>query len=235
LAAGVSDNLARTVATKTRAQFEQFFSAQMVRELERDPKLLAGRSQEVTILVGDVRGFAGMSERLGPETTCQVVRDVMERLTDRILEQGGVIVDYAGEGILAMWNAPIPQEDHVARACRAALAMLAELPALNATWQETIGEPLGLDLGINTGSAQVGNTGSSRRLKYGPHGMTVNLASRLMTAAKKVGVPVVIPDSVRERLPRGFVSRKLGTVELKGISEPVPIHELQEQAVTLVL
>ena len=114
------------VATKTRVQFEQFFSAELVRELERDPTLLEGRSQEVTVLVSDLRGFTSLSERLGPETTCRVVRDIMEHLSERIMSHGGVIVDYAGDGILAMWNAPVPQEDHVPRACQAALAMVRE-------------------------------------------------------------------------------------------------------------
>ena len=105
--------------------------------------------------------------------TCRMVRDMMERLSTQIVEHGGVIVDYAGDGILAMWNAPAPQQDHGARAARAALAMLDELPDLNAQWHDLAGVPLALGIGINTGPAMVGNTGSSRKFKYGPHGHTV--------------------------------------------------------------
>jgi adenylate cyclase len=234
LAANVGDNIARTLATKTRVQFEQFFSPELVRELERDPKLLEGRNQEVTILCSDLRGFTAMSERLGPETTCRVIRDIMEKLTDQIVKHGGVIIDYAGDGILAMWNAPVPQEDHVTRACRAGLAMLEELPAINAKWQETVGGPLAIGVGINTGMAQVGNTGSSRKLKYGPHGMTVNLASRVQDATKKVGTSFLISHSVRQKLPELFTVRKVGSVELKGISEPVPLYELMNDTATMV-
>ena len=229
LAAAVGDNLARAVATKTRVQFEQFFSAELVRELERDPTLLEGRSQEVTVLVSDLRGFTSLSERLGPETTCRVVRDIMEHLSERIMTHGGVIVDYAGDGILAMWNAPVPQEDHIPRACRAALAMLRELPGLNAQWTETVGTPLAMGIGLNTGTAQVGNTGSSRKLKYGPHGLTVNLASRVQDATKKVGVPLLISSSVQERLPAGFATRAVGAVQLPGIKDPVTLYELQDE------
>jgi adenylate cyclase len=235
LAAAVGDNLARTLATKTRVQFEQFFSSQLVRELERDPKLLEGRSQEVTILVSDLRGFTKLSERLGAETTCRVVRDIMEHLSDRIMSHGGVIVDYAGDGILAMWNAPVPQEDHVARACRAALAMLGELPGLNTQWTATVGTPLALGIGVNTGMAQVGNTGSSRKLKYGPHGLTVNLASRVQDATKRVGAPLLISPAVKERLPTSFQTRPVGAVTLAGISEPVMLHELQDESATLLM
>ena len=230
LAAAVSENLTRTTATKTRTQFEQFFSPELVRELECNPKLLDGQSQEVTILVSDLRGFTALSERLEAETTCQVLRDLMESLTDRIIAEGGVIVDYAGDGILAMWNAPAPQNDHAQRACRAALAMLKELPRFNERWQATIGGPLVLGVGINTGIARVGNTGSSRKLKYGPHGLTVNLASRVQDATKNVRVPLLVSPSVRERVADLYDTRSVGRLELKGIAGPVELFELSERS-----
>src|SRR5262249_37511214 len=192
----------------------------------RDPKLLEGRNQEVTILVSDLRGFTNMSERLAPETTCRVVRDVTDPLSEQIIAQGGVIADYAGDGILAMWNAPVPQADNIDRACRAALAMQAELPGLNAKWHETAGVELAIGIGINTGMAQVGNTGSNRKLKYGPHGMTVNMTSRLQDATKKAGVPILISESVRAKLADRFSAQPVGTMELKGITGPVPLYHL---------
>src|SRR5262249_53982655 len=106
LAGAIGANLARATATKTRVQFEQIFSPELVRELERDPNLLEGRNQEVTILMSDLRGFSRFSEKLGPLDTCRLIRDVMERLSNRIVEHSGVIVSYLGDGILAMWNAP---------------------------------------------------------------------------------------------------------------------------------
>ena len=75
----------------------------------------------------------------------------MERLTNRIREFDGVLVDYMGDGIIAMWNAPADQPEHAVLACRAALAMLAELPRLSADWQEMIGGPLSIGIGLNTG------------------------------------------------------------------------------------
>ncbi len=226
LAAAVGANLARSVAQRTRVQFEQFFSPDLARELERDSKLLEGRTDEVTILFSDLRGFTVLSERLGAHKTCHMLRDMMERLSERIVEQGGVIVDYAGDGILAMWNAPVKQADHALRACRAALAMLAELPALNACWGEEAAGSLALGIGINTGEAQVGNTGSTRKFKYGPHGHTVNLASRVQDATKKLGLPLLITASTRDRLPQAMLTRRIGRVVLPGVSEPVVAYEL---------
>jgi adenylate cyclase len=207
-------------------QFEQFFSADLVRELERDANLLEGRTDEVTVLFSDLRGFTSLSEKLGPHKTCHMLRDMMERLTDRIVEHGGVIVDYAGDGILAMWNAPVKQADHAARACGAALAMLDELPELNARWSIELAGTLVLGIGINTGEALVGNTGSHRKFKYGPHGHTVNVASRIQDATKKLRLPLLITDSTRACLPADFLTRRIGRIVLPGVAQPVVAYEL---------
>jgi adenylate cyclase len=226
LAAAVGANLARSVAQRTRVQFEQFFSADLVRELERDADLLEGRTDEVTILFSDLRGFTTLSERLGPHKTCHMLRDMMERLSEKIVERGGVIVDYAGDGILAMWNAPVKQADHAARACSAALAMLDVLPDLNARWSDEVAAGLVLGIGINTGEALVGNTGSQRKFKYGPHGHTVNVASRIQDATKKLRLPLLITESTRACLPAEFFTRRIGRIVLPGVAQPVVAYEL---------
>lgn len=233
LAVSVGANLARAVATRTRVQFEQFFSPELVRELERNPDLLEGHTQEVTILVSDLRGFTSLSERLGAQITCRLIRDMMERLSNRIVEYGGVIVDYAGDGILAMWNAPVAQSDHALRACRAALAMQGEMPGLNTNWQDVIGGPLILGVGLNTGPAQVGNTGSTRKFKYGPHGYTVNLASRVQDATKKLSVPVLITGSTADQLPDTFLTSRVGRTQMPGVSEGVVLYQLNGDASSL--
>jgi adenylate cyclase len=230
LASSVGANLARATATRTRVQFEQFFSPELVRELERNPDLLEGHNQEVTILVSDLRGFTSLSERLGAQITCRLIRDMMERLTDRIVAQGGVIVDYAGDGILAMWNAPVAQSDHAVRGCRAALAMQGEMPGLNSRWGDVVGGPLILGVGLNTGVAQVGNTGSTRKFKYGPHGYTVNLASRVQDATKKLGAPVLITGSTADQLPDTFITTRVGRTQMPGVTDGVILYQLNGEA-----
>jgi adenylate cyclase len=229
LAAAVGANLARTTATRTRTQFEQFFSPELARELARDPAMLEGRGQEVTILMSDLRGFSTLSERLGPADTCRLVRDVMERLSERIVQQTGVIVSYLGDGVLSMWNAPARQENHAVLACRAALAIQAELPGLNAAWAPIVGGPLHVGVGVNTGPAQVGNTGSSRKFWYGPLGNTVNLASRVEGATKHLNVPILITGSTRAQIGDGdaqFAVRRLCQARLVGIQGAVDLYEL---------
>jgi adenylate cyclase len=230
LAAAVGAGLARREseleAARRHVQFEQFFSQELARELDRDPSLLEGHEREVTILVSDIRGFSRLSEQLGPRETCLLMNDVLERLTFQIHEQGGIVVDYVGDGIMAMWNAPVSQPDHGARACRAALAMHSELPGLNRTWEARIKGTLGLGIGINTGTALVGNTGCPRKFKYGPLGHTVNLASRVEGATKQLCVPILITGSTHDHLGNAFATRRLCRVRVVGIEGTVDLHEL---------
>ena len=230
LAAAVGAGLARREseleAMRRSVQFEQFFSCELARELDRDASMLEGRIREVTILVSDIRGFSRLAERLGPRETCLMMNQVLERLTTRIFEQGGVVVDYVGDGILAMWNAPVDQPDHSARACRAAMLMQAELPELNARWRDRIGGTLALGIGINTGEALVGNTGSLRKFKYGPLGHTVNLASRVEGATKQIGIPTLITGTTHAPLGGTFATRRLCTIRVVGIERAIDLHEL---------
>ena len=121
----------------------------------------------MTLLFADVRGFSRISERLGPAGTVNWINDIMGALSTCVLDHQGVLVDYIGDELIAMWGAPKEAPDHARRACRAALDMLAKLPELNERWRSTLKEPMGLGIGINTGVAQVGNTGSAYKFKYG--------------------------------------------------------------------
>jgi adenylate cyclase len=214
---------------RLRVQFEQFFSATLAQELQKNPRLLDGQVREVTVLFSDIRSFSRLAERLGPTDTCRLVADVMERLTRWVREFDGVVVDYSGDGFMAMWNAPADQPDHAAKACRAALAMLAELPGLNAEWQERLQEPLRLGIGLNTGMALCGNTGSSFKFKYGALGHTVNLASRVEGATKQFGLPLLITGSTRQHLGDDFATRRLCRVRVVGVSGAVDLYELHAE------
>jgi adenylate cyclase len=230
LASAVGAGLARleqeAAATQMRVQFEQFFSADLARELARNPDLLQGREREITVLFCDIRDFSRLAERIGPAQTCDLVSDVMERLTERVRAHDGVVIDYLGDGLWAMWNAPADQPDHAVRACRAALEMQAEMPSLSEEWLPMTGTPLRLGVGLNTGPAMVGNTGSRLKFKYGALGHTVNLASRVEGATKHFGVPVLLTGSTRARLPESFATRRLGTTRVVGVREAVDLYEL---------
>src|SRR5438270_1912683 len=127
---------------------------------------------------------------------------------------------------MVMWNAPTGQADHAARGCRAALAMLADLPGLDAHWRDRLGGPLRLGIGLNTGRALVGNTGSRIKFKYGALGNTVNLASRVEGATKQLGVPLLITGATRAPVGESFAARRLCRARLTGIADPVDLDEL---------
>ncbi len=231
LARGVAAGLARLTqeraALASRVRFEQFFTPELARRIASDAEeLLQAREAEVSVLFCDVRGFSRISERLGPAATLEWTQDVLEAMSRCVLEQGGVLVDYIGDALMAVWGAPEEQPDHAARACRAALGMLAALPGLSQHWQGTVKEPTRLSIGVNTGRAQVGNTGSRSKFKYGALGNTVNLASRLQGATKDLKSPALISAATREALGEGFCSRKLGAIQVMNIAEPVVVHEL---------
>jgi len=235
LASSVATGLARqeqeAEASRTRVQLEQFVSAEVAHELQKNPQLLQGQEREITVLFSDIRGFSRMSERLGPKLTCELVADIMDRLTNCIRDCEGTVVDYAGDGLMAMWNAPAAQPSHAALACKAAVGMQAILPQIDADWHDRIGAPVKVGVGINTGPAMVGNTGSKSRFKYGPLGHCVNLASRVEGATKAMGVPVLITSSTKQLIGDAFATRRLCKVRVVGIQGAVDFYELfAEQA-----
>lgn len=230
LAHGVAVGLSRLqqeqAATIAKARFEQFFTPELATQLAEQKDFLAGRNCEVTILFADIRRFSTISDRLGPEKTVAWVNDVLGALSEAALAEEGVLVDYVGDEMVAMWGAPGEQPDHAQRACRAALAMLAALPDLNQKWSKILGEPTELGIGINTGVAFVGNTGSQRKFKYGPLGSTVNLASRVQGATKYIRTNLVITGTTKKKLTEAFHARRLATVRVKNMPDSVELHEL---------
>ena len=230
LARGVAAGLARLEeerkALQHRVQFEQFFTPELARQLMSKPDMLEGQDREVTVLFADIRGFSRMSEELGAARTISWCRDVLDMLSEAVFKEGGVVVDYVGDGLMGMWGAPDDQPDHAVRACRAALAILKGLPGLNDRWLPTLKEPIGLGIGINTGMAQVGNVGSRHKFKYGALGNTVNVASRVQGATKYFKCKVLITGQTQAKLDATFLTRRMGRVKLVGIKEPFDLHEM---------
>jgi adenylate cyclase len=219
-------NQLEQAAVRARVQLEQFFTRELYQELEARPQLLQPRDAEITVLVCDIRGFSRISERLGPARTVEWISDVLTELSECVLGQRGVVVEYIGDELMAMWGAPAEVADHPARACAAALEMLVRLPALNRRWEPLLGEPTAIGIGVNTGMARVGNIGSRYKFKYGALGNTVNVASRVQGATKYLGTRLILTRSTHERLGAGFTARRLCRARVVNIAEPVDLYEL---------
>ena len=210
--------------------FEQFFTPELSRQLQADPTLLSGRDADVTVLFCDIRGFSRISERVGAALTFDWINSVMGVLSDCVIEHKGVLVDYIGDELIAMWGAPEELPDHGVHACQAALAMLEQNAGSERPVDGVIGEPTSYAIGINTGPARVGNTGSKRKFKYGPLGNTVNLASRVQGATKYVRTPLVITGATAQQIGHEFPTRRLCSVEVVNIAEPIDLYELRAAA-----
>jgi len=230
LACGVATGLARLeqekLTLRQKVQFEQFFSPQLSERLEQEPDLLRGRDAEVTVLFCDLRGFSGVSERLGPAQTMEWIGGVLNPLSDEVVATGGVLVDYVGDELLAMWGAPTAQADHAALACLTARRMIAARAGIDEQWSRIIGGPTRFGIGINSCTARVGNTGSARKFKYGPLGNGVNLGSRVQGATKYLRVDAIVTGSTRRLLDDSFMLRRLCAVQVVNIVEPVELFEL---------
>ena len=230
LACGVGAGLARMeqeqAALEARVRFEQFFTPDLARQLASDPNLLVGRDTEVTLLFCDIRGFSAVAEKLGAAGTMQWINDVLGTLSDCVLKNHGVLVDYTGDELFAMWGAPVEQPDHAELACRTAVDIWQSLPELSDRWRERIGGETRVGIGINTGLAHVGNTGSVRKFKYGALGNSVNLSSRVQGATKYLRTGILITEQTRTRLPQTMAARRLCAVHVVNIAKPVTLFEL---------
>lgn len=213
-----------------RSQFEQFFTRELAEQLERDPHLLDGRDAVVTTMFCDVRSFSAICEHLGTERTFDWINDVMGVLSECVREFDGVLVDYIGDELMAMWGAPLDQPDHAQLACLAAHRMFERLPEIDERWQSVVGQPTRIGVGLNTGPVRVGNTGSALKFKYGPLGHSVNLASRVQGATKYLMSPLLITGATRKQLGDDFSGRQLCDIRVVNVREPVSIYELRPNA-----
>jgi adenylate cyclase len=202
--------------------FSRFLPEHVVDDvLERtdDDLRLGGVSTVGTVMFTDLRGFTAFSENRSPELVIDALNRYFDETSDAILEQGGTLVAYRGDGFLAVFGAPIEIEDHADRALATARDMVdVRLPRFN-DWLRSngLGEEVRMGVGLNSGPFMSGNVGSFRRLEYTVHGDTVNTASRIEGLTKSLGGPILLSESTREALlhPPSDL-RAVGEVEVRG-------------------
>jgi adenylate cyclase len=207
------------------ADFAKFIPTDLVRTLLADGVRAApgGETRELTVMFADVAGFTKISERMGIAVIGVISRylDVVSRTVEA---NGGTVDKYIGDAVMAFWGAPRLDADRAANACRAALAAIDAVRESGIT--DDRGEPLRVRIGLHSGTAVVGNIGSSRRLNYTAIGDTVNLASRLEGVNKVFGTSILISEETKVAAGGAFVTRELAEVSVVGRAEPVRIHEL---------
>ena len=226
LAGAVSDGIARLTRESEVDRHRALVNQAMSGALDDDRHRLTSEEREVTLLFADLRSFTRLSSALANDEVYELLGHVMDCLTSAVMDHDGMVVDYYGDGLAAMWNAPADQAEHPELACRAALKMLESLPHVAADWTAILpaAEQLRLGIGIHTGIVQVGNAGSRRRKKYGPRGANVHLAARVEAATKKLFQPLVVSGSTAKRLSNRIATFRICRAQLPGIEEPVDLY-----------
>ncbi len=213
-----------------RGAFGKFLSPLLLERLERDPALLKleGEQREITAFFSDIRGFTTISEQLTPQQVTSMLNQYFTPMTRIVVDHKGLVDKYMGDGLAAMWNAPVDVNNHPAEAARAALDMLKSLEKLNDGWRANKSLPvpeIKIGIGLHTAEARVGNFGSEDKLEYSMLGDMVNLTSRLESLTKQYGVPIIISAQTRERIA-DFAAVPLGAFVVKGRTDPTVIFAL---------
>jgi adenylate cyclase len=210
-----------------RAAFDKYMAPEVVDEIMRHPEIkLGGERKELSILFSDIAGFTTISERLRPEELVELLNEYLSAMTDIIRRQRGNVNKYLGDGIMAIFGAPLGEPTHATLACYAALDSQEALANLRADWKARGLPEVAARIGINTGDVVVGNMGSQARLEYTVMGDHVNLASRLEGANKFYATGILIGPRTYELAQSDVEAREVDLLRVKGKREPVVVYEL---------
>jgi adenylate cyclase len=217
---------------RTRLAFERFVAPAVVDEIlrrEGGELRLEGRRLEATVLFCDLRGFTALAETLEAEQVIAVLNRYLEGVSGAVFDHEGTVVSFQGDGVMAVFGAPLEQPDHPARAVAAAREILARrLPEFN-TWlaSEVPGAgPLDAGIGVNSGPVMSGPVGSQRRIEYAAVGDATNVAARLQALSRELDGRLFVAASTYNLLGAAEAEglRPCGDVALKGRREPVTVY-----------
>lgn len=206
--------------------FGQYLSDDIVDTILESPEgtSLGGEKRVVTTLMSDLRGFTAITERLPAETVVRMINIYLEYMTDIILKHQGTIDEFFGDGILALFGAPVSRDDDARRAVACAMEMQLAMEDVNRQNRKEGFPQLAMGVGINTGELVVGNIGSKKRTKYGVVGSNVNLTFRIESYT--VGGQVFISESTRQSC--GPILRIDDQMDVlpKGVKNAITIYEI---------
>src|SRR5450631_345452 len=188
---------------------------------------LGGTKKDITLVFTDVQGFTTIAELADPDVLMRQTSRYFSVLTEAFLAEGGTVDKFIGDAVMVFWNAPNPQPDHIARACRAVLAAKAANERLNTEFEADGLKPFVTRFGIHVGEAVVGNVGSTERMNYTALGNTVNLAARLEGLNKEFGTTILVSEDVYRQVKDNlFKFKVLDAVVAKGMTKETRVFEL---------
>ena len=211
-----------------RFAFDKYMSAAVVDEIMRHPEeiKLGGEQREVSVFFSDVAGFTTISEHLGPEALVDLLNTYLSAMTDTLLQHRGNVNKYLGDGIMALFGAPVGEPHHATLACYAALDCQRMLAQRRQAWQARGFPDLPTRIGINSGPLVLGNMGSEKRMEYTVMGDSVNLASRLEGANKFYHTRILLGARTYALARNDIEAREVDRLRVQGKQAPVVVYEL---------
>ncbi|MBN2302098.1 MAG: adenylate/guanylate cyclase domain-containing protein, partial [Lentisphaerae bacterium] len=203
--------------------------------LEESPNSFSLRGQNVkaTVFFSDIANFTGIGESLPPEDLTRLLNLYLTPITNCIIDSGGYLDKYVGDGVMAVWGAPYPDPGHAINACKSAIEQQKIIEQLNSTVMNDFRARIHVRMGIGSGIVTAGNMGSEKKFQYTVIGDVVNLAARLEPSNKDFGTAIIIDHSTRALIGDAFTVRLLGRIVVVGKTEAVPIYELLGYAVEM--
>lgn len=211
-----------------RETFSKYVHPSVVTEMLANPDRLrlGGEKKELSVLFSDIRGFTTLSERLPADELVPQLNEYLTEMTHVVFDHHGTLDKYIGDAVMAIFGAPLPQQNHAFSACSTALDMIKTLKSLQNSWQAQGRPVLKIGIGINTGVMMVGNMGSEGRFDYTVLGDNVNLAARLEGLTKMYGADIVVSGNTWHEVKEYFIARELDIVCAKGKTKEVSIYQL---------
>lgn len=210
-----------------RATMYRYLSQDLAEQLlDNNNAKLGGARQFVSILFADIRSYTTLTEQLTPEEVVALLNRYFETMVDVIFEHRGTLDKFIGDAIMAVFGSPIPQSDHAQRAIETALSMQQQLVHFNQHQQDCGRPTLEIGIGINSDDVITGNIGSSKRMEFTVIGDGVNLTSRIESATKLYGCPIIISENTYELCQDTIWVRELDYVCVKGKRQPVRLYEV---------
>lgn len=187
---------------------------------------LQGELREVSILFQDIRGFTTLSEQVSPEALLHLLNEFFTEMVAAVEAHGGTVKQFTGDGVMALFGAPVPYPDAPSRAVRAALEMFTRLEDLNRRRRTRGDVPLRIGVGVHTGLVVAGCIGPDTRVEYSVVGDAVNLASRVQELTKQVGTPLLVTDATAALLTPGFRFGARTVLPVRGKHQPITVCEV---------
>jgi adenylate cyclase len=209
-----------------RELFRKFATAEVAEELLTTGLAVGGKHVDASVMFSDIRSFTSITEALSPADTIELLNNYYALMFDAIRGHGGIVNQMLGDGLMAIFGAPLPRADHRDHAARAALEMLDLLDLFNRDQASRGGVQIRIGIGIASGPVIAGLTGTDQRVTYTCVGDTVNLAAHLEAHTKEIGQPILIDEGTRSGLGDGIRIESHGPVQFKTRSHTVRIYSV---------